>query len=291
MGTSKDYIIIGESRINKLRFINDIITQDIKISNKFITKMKYILIDYYNMLLENNELLIILIILLHADTNQIPLIEHALFNNNFKTDWTHKIEELPRGVPYIRMQKFDLIRKILYKDLKIDDILLKKILTISNIDKSNITSNNNAIAYIILLSKDLNLNENESFYVQIKKAILNETYDIPISIDFKSIHTYKDFMLQQQLTVNDDTNNLIPTAIETLIKNDKNKSIKTLEQIIKKYQDMILKKKEEEKTGGKKKTKYNIFMSKELKRLKKINPDKDYKLRFKEAVNNWKNKK
>ena len=47
----------------------------------------------------------------------------------------------------------------------------------------------------------------------------------------------------------------------------------------------------ESKTGGKKKTKYNIFLSKELKRLKKINPNKDYKLRFKEAVNNWKNKK
>jgi|TARA_B000000475_G_scaffold272118_1_gene271973 hypothetical protein len=43
--------------------------------------------------------------------------------------------------------------------------------------------------------------------------------------------------------------------------------------------------------GKRKKTPYNIFMGNELKRLKKINPNKDYRLRFKEAAKNWKNKK
>ena len=42
--------------------------------------------------------------------------------------------------------------------------------------------------------------------------------------------------------------------------------------------------------GGKKKSDYNIFMKKELERLKKIKPDKDHKERFKEAAKNWKNK-
>jgi hypothetical protein len=42
--------------------------------------------------------------------------------------------------------------------------------------------------------------------------------------------------------------------------------------------------------GGKKKSDYNIFMKKELERLKKIHPNKDHKERFKEAAKNWKNK-
>ena len=43
--------------------------------------------------------------------------------------------------------------------------------------------------------------------------------------------------------------------------------------------------------GGKRKqSKYNIFMKNEIERLKKLNPNKDHKLRFKEAVLNW-NKK
>lgn len=42
--------------------------------------------------------------------------------------------------------------------------------------------------------------------------------------------------------------------------------------------------------GGKKKSDYNIFIKKELERLKKKNPNKDHKERFKEAAKNWKNK-
>jgi len=50
-------------------------------------------------------------------------------------------------------------------------------------------------------------------------------------------------------------------------------------------------KKENTIEGGKRKqSKYNIFMKNELERLKKLNPNKDHKLRFKEAVSNW-NKK
>jgi hypothetical protein len=44
-------------------------------------------------------------------------------------------------------------------------------------------------------------------------------------------------------------------------------------------------------SGGKKKSDYNIFIKKELERLKKKNPNKDHKERFKEAAKNWKNKK
>ena len=43
--------------------------------------------------------------------------------------------------------------------------------------------------------------------------------------------------------------------------------------------------------GKRKKTPYNIFMGKELKRLKKVKPNMDHKQRFKEAAQNWKNKK
>jgi hypothetical protein len=42
--------------------------------------------------------------------------------------------------------------------------------------------------------------------------------------------------------------------------------------------------------GKRKKNPYNIFMGKELKRLKKIKPNMDHKLRFKEAAQNWKKK-
>jgi hypothetical protein len=44
--------------------------------------------------------------------------------------------------------------------------------------------------------------------------------------------------------------------------------------------------------GGKRKpSKYNIFMKKELERLKKKDPSSDHKQRFKDAVKNWNNKK
>ena len=47
-----------------------------------------------------------------------------------------------------------------------------------------------------------------------------------------------------------------------------------------------------EKLGGKRKpSKYNIFMKKELERLKKKDPSSDHKQRFKDAVKNWNNKK
>jgi hypothetical protein len=40
--------------------------------------------------------------------------------------------------------------------------------------------------------------------------------------------------------------------------------------------------------GSKKSSPYNIFMSKELKKLKKEHPDWDHKDRFKEAASRWK---
>jgi len=44
--------------------------------------------------------------------------------------------------------------------------------------------------------------------------------------------------------------------------------------------------------GGKRKpSKYNIFMKKELERLKKKDPSSDHKQRFKDAVKNWNNNK
>lgn len=44
--------------------------------------------------------------------------------------------------------------------------------------------------------------------------------------------------------------------------------------------------------GSKKPSKYNLFMKKEIKDLKKNNPTLDHKEAFKQAANNWsKNKK
>lgn len=239
-------IRIAKSRINKLGFILKIKQDEtIKISNKTIEKIKTVLpLDVYNNIFKDNQLLVIAMILINTKYNHdkqkkmedFQELENLLFSEDSKFTWDYDEQIDPRTKGYYEnILELMLIKKILIKDLKIDETLFNKIIDCKLLNKINVYAllqDNYYIVKMILLCKDLSIQDNYPYYKIFQDIILNP--------------------------------------------NAKRESFKTDKEFI---------------TGGKKKTKYNIFMSKELKRLKKINPDKDYKLRFKEAVNNWKNKK
>jgi len=239
-------IRIAKSRIDKLGFILEIKEDEtIKISDKTIEKIKTVLpLDVYNNIFKDNQLLVIAMILINTKYNHdkekkmkdFQELENLLFNGNYKSTWDYdeQIDARTNGY-YENILELMLIKKILIKDLKIDETLFNKIIDCKLLDKINVDAllqDNYYIVIMILLCKDLSIQDNYPYYKIFQHIILNP--------------------------------------------NAKRESLKPDKEFI---------------TGGKKKTKYNIFLSKELKRLKKINPDKDYKLRFKEAVNNWKNKK
>lgn len=73
----------------------------------------------------------------------------------------------------------------------------------------------------------------------------------------------------------------------TFRKNKLNPKAKSFKMGGKKHKDKKVSSKSK-KTGGKKKSSYNIFMSEELKRIKKKNPKMDHKKAFQMAAKNWK---
>ena len=269
---SDQNIQIAKSRIDKLRFILQIKNdQSIQVTDKTIEIIKNELtVDVYNNILKDNQLFLIIIILSNSNyvfkdnskkTQCFNEIESLLFGQKFKNSWDYdmKMDFDTEGFR-ANFHELQLIKKILIKNLIITDDLITKILNLRsfhNVNGNNLLNDKYYIVTMILLSEYLNIPDKSHFYKRFEYIILNP--------DKKFITT------------------ITATA--------EKHSIKELEIIIQIYNQILQKKRDASITGGKKKTKYNIFMSKELKRLKKINPDKDYKLRFKEAVNNWKNKK
>jgi hypothetical protein len=290
---------IAKSRITKLSFILEIKNgKSIQITDRTIEAIKQELPDdLYNNILKDLQLFFIIVILSHSEYS-----DHIFANNSKKTEFFNDIEKILFNKEKIITNDYDmqidygsegysenihalnLIMKILIKNLKITDTIINNILALdpfindlgeslsdfildeeSDVSKQSLSNDKKYIVIRILLSIYLNEPNQSYLYERVKTIILNPN-KIILDSDKKIIQT-------------------ITATTEQYSIEELEIAIKTLNEILQQ------KKKDSSITGGKKKTKYNIFLSKELKRLKKKNPDKDYKLRFKEAVNNWKNKK
>tara|TARA_B000000475_G_scaffold73217_1_gene58821 strand:- start:1729 stop:2610 length:882 start_codon:yes stop_codon:yes gene_type:complete len=284
---------IAQSRIDKLRFILQIKNdKSLQVTDKTIKAIEQeITVDLYNKIIKDHQLFFIIVILSHSEysgyiftsnikkTEFFDDIEKILFGrkfNNYGSNYDIKMDFETEGYNN-NIHALNLIMKILIKNLEITDHMIGEILALHPFDNDSGES---------LLNFSVNSESDVS-----KKSLSNDKKYIVIRI-LLSIY------------LNEPNQSDLYERVQTIILNSDNKFIETITATAEQYtvqeleiaigifnEKLQQKKREASITGGKKKTKYSIFMSKELKRLKKKNPDKDYKLRFKEAVNNWKNKK
>jgi hypothetical protein len=284
---------IAQSRIDKLRFILQIKNdKSLQVTDKTIKAIEQeITVDLYNKIIKDHQLFFIIVILSHSEysgyiftnnnkkTEFFDDIEKILFGrkiNNYGSNYDIKMDYETEGYNK-NIHALNLIMKILIKNLEITDHMISEILALDPFDNDSGES---------LLNFSVNSESDVS-----KKSLSNDKKYIVIRI-LLSIY------------LNEPNQSDLYERVQTIILNSDKKFIETITATAEQYtvqeleiaigifnEKLQQKKREASITGGKKKTKYSIFMSKELKRLKKKNPDKDYKLRFKEAVNNWKNKK
>jgi len=267
--------------------------------------------NVYTDILKNNQLLTITIIILHAQSDDIVQINKILFGEEFtfekdEMQFSKYYNEYPIIIDkfntknyLLNVERLKLIRKIIHTNLIISKKIFNQIKEIFSpkIDMDIKNMLHIEIVITILLSNDINNKiSNSGYYERIIYLIKNkkDTSEFTPDKTFTSLYAkdvdLQDVILHEEEYVKEDKEE-DKEFITTITATAEQYSIKELEIAIKIFNEILQKNRDALISGGKKKTKYNIFLSKELKRLKKINPDKDYKLRFKEAVNNWKNKK